>query len=119
MEPPTALPGGVVGPVTRLHTAWAIASPLRSRAAPSTVTYGNLVVATSAQTLSAAESRYRDTPILDSIDEVRTDTVAAGLGTARPVLSIAARGRRAHRRRLLHLEPPSRAAGRAGLPVTP
>lgn len=55
-----------------------------------TVTYVNQVVATSTQTLSAAESRYRDTPILDYINKVQTDTVAAALGTARPVLSIAA-----------------------------
>ncbi|GHJ42711.1 multifunctional 2',3'-cyclic-nucleotide 2'-phosphodiesterase/5'-nucleotidase/3'-nucleotidase [Catellatospora sp. TT07R-123] len=59
-----------------------------------TVTYINQVVATSAVELSAAESRYRDTPILDFINKVQTDTVAAALAStqyaALPVLSIAA-----------------------------
>ncbi|GAB1645744.1 bifunctional metallophosphatase/5'-nucleotidase [Krasilnikovia sp. MM14-A1259] len=59
-----------------------------------TVAYVNQVVATSTAELSAAESRYRDTPILDYINRVQTDTVAAALaGTADaalPVLSIAA-----------------------------
>ncbi|MEV4508751.1 5'-nucleotidase C-terminal domain-containing protein [Dactylosporangium sp. NPDC049525] len=55
-----------------------------------TVTYVNQVVATSTETLSAAESRYKDTPILDYINKVQTDTVIAALGTALPVLSIAA-----------------------------
>ncbi|GAB3857799.1 bifunctional metallophosphatase/5'-nucleotidase [Dactylosporangium cerinum] len=55
-----------------------------------TVTYVNQVVATSTETLSAAESRYKDTPILDYINKVQTDTVTAALGTALPVLSIAA-----------------------------
>ncbi len=55
-----------------------------------TVTYVNQVVATSTATLSAAESRYKDTPILDYINKVQTDTVTAALGTALPVLSIAA-----------------------------
>ena len=51
-------------------------------------------VATSTAELSAAESRYKDTPILDYINKVQTDTVTAALaGTeyaALPVLSIAA-----------------------------
>ncbi|GAB1690186.1 bifunctional metallophosphatase/5'-nucleotidase [Krasilnikovia sp. M28-CT-15] len=59
-----------------------------------TVAYVNQVVATSTQELSAAESRLRDTPILDFINKVQTDTVAAALaGTEHaglPVLSIAA-----------------------------
>ncbi|MFF5227518.1 bifunctional metallophosphatase/5'-nucleotidase [Dactylosporangium sp. NPDC000521] len=55
-----------------------------------TVAYVNQVVATSTETLSAAESRYKDTPILDYINKVQTDTVVAALGTALPVLSIAA-----------------------------
>ncbi|WP_327009420.1 5'-nucleotidase C-terminal domain-containing protein [Dactylosporangium sp. NBC_01737] len=55
-----------------------------------TVAYVNQVVATSTETLSAAESRYKDTPILDYINKVQTDTVTAALGTALPVLSIAA-----------------------------
>ncbi|WP_433208009.1 bifunctional metallophosphatase/5'-nucleotidase [Dactylosporangium sp. CS-047395] len=59
-----------------------------------TVAYVNQVVATSTQELSAAESRYKDTPILDYINKVQTDTVAAALAggqyAALPVLSIAA-----------------------------
>ncbi|WP_305789411.1 bifunctional metallophosphatase/5'-nucleotidase [Symbioplanes lichenis] len=59
-----------------------------------TVSYINQVVATSTKELSAAESRYKDTPILDYINKVQTDTVTAALaGTsyaALPVLSIAA-----------------------------
>jgi 2',3'-cyclic-nucleotide 2'-phosphodiesterase/3'-nucleotidase len=59
-----------------------------------TVTYVNQVVATSTEELSAAESRYKDTPILDYINKVQTDTVVAALaGTGYaglPVLSIAA-----------------------------
>ena len=59
-----------------------------------TVTYVNQVVAQSTETLSAAESRYKDTPILDYINKVQTDTVTAALaGTeyaSLPVLSIAA-----------------------------
>ncbi len=59
-----------------------------------TVAYVNQVVATSVTDLSAAESRYRDTPILDFINHVQTETVTAALaGTehaALPVLSIAA-----------------------------
>ena len=49
---------------------------------------------TSTEELSAAESRYKDTPILDYINKVQTDTVTAALaGTeyaSLPVLSIAA-----------------------------
>jgi 2',3'-cyclic-nucleotide 2'-phosphodiesterase/3'-nucleotidase len=59
-----------------------------------TIAYVNKVVAASTEELSAAESRYKDTPILDYINKVQTDTVAAALvGTAYaglPVLSIAA-----------------------------
>jgi 2',3'-cyclic-nucleotide 2'-phosphodiesterase/3'-nucleotidase len=59
-----------------------------------TVAYVNQAVATSAVELSAAESRYRDTPILDFINRVQTDTVTAALAggeyASLPVLSIAA-----------------------------
>ncbi|MFC7277508.1 bifunctional metallophosphatase/5'-nucleotidase [Paractinoplanes rhizophilus] len=59
-----------------------------------TVAYVNQVVATSTEELSAASSRYEDTPILDYINKVQTDTVTAALaGTSYaslPVLSIAA-----------------------------
>ncbi|MBQ1019913.1 5'-nucleotidase C-terminal domain-containing protein [Micromonospora sp. D93] len=59
-----------------------------------TVAYVNQVVATSTVELSAAESRYKDTPILDFINHVQTEVVGAVLaGTAYadlPVLSIAA-----------------------------
>ncbi|MGC4861419.1 bifunctional metallophosphatase/5'-nucleotidase [Micromonospora sp. DT41] len=59
-----------------------------------TVAYVNQVVAQSTVELSAAESRYRDTPILDFINHVQTEVVDAALsGTAYadlPVLSIAA-----------------------------
>ncbi|WP_250036165.1 bifunctional metallophosphatase/5'-nucleotidase [Paractinoplanes maris] len=59
-----------------------------------TVAYVNQVVATSTEELSAASSRYEDTPILDYINKVQTDTVTAALaGTeyaSLPVLSIAA-----------------------------
>src|SRR5689334_9817893 len=59
-----------------------------------TVAYVNQIVAQSTEELSAATSRYEDTPILDYINKVQTDTVAAALaGTAYaglPVLSIAA-----------------------------
>ncbi|ASW55137.1 bifunctional UDP-sugar hydrolase/5'-nucleotidase [Plantactinospora sp. KBS50] len=59
-----------------------------------TVGYVNQVVATSVTELSAAASRYRDTPILDYINKVQTDTVAAALAGGEyaqlPVLSIAA-----------------------------
>jgi len=59
-----------------------------------TVAYVNQVVAASTQELSAATSRYEDTPILDFINKVQTDTVTAALtGTeyaSLPVLSIAA-----------------------------
>ncbi len=58
------------------------------------VDYVNTPVGTSTERMSMAESRYRDTPILDLINEVQTDTVEAALaGTADaelPVLSIAA-----------------------------
>jgi 2',3'-cyclic-nucleotide 2'-phosphodiesterase/3'-nucleotidase len=59
-----------------------------------TVAYVNQVVATSAVELSAAESRYQDTPILDYINRVQTDTVSTALAGGEyadlPVLSIAA-----------------------------
>ncbi|SCL32437.1 5'-nucleotidase, C-terminal domain [Micromonospora rhizosphaerae] len=59
-----------------------------------TVTYVNTVVAQSSEELSAAESRYKDTPILDFINHVQTEVVTKALaGTAYaglPVLSIAA-----------------------------
>ncbi|RZT78529.1 2',3'-cyclic-nucleotide 2'-phosphodiesterase/3'-nucleotidase [Micromonospora violae] len=59
-----------------------------------TVAYVNQVVAASSVELSAAESRYKDTPILDFINHVQTEVVGAALaGTAYadlPVLSIAA-----------------------------
>jgi 2',3'-cyclic-nucleotide 2'-phosphodiesterase / 3'-nucleotidase len=59
-----------------------------------TVAYVNQVVATSTEELSAAESRYKDTAILDYINKVQTDTVAAALAggehASLPVLSIAA-----------------------------
>jgi 2',3'-cyclic-nucleotide 2'-phosphodiesterase/3'-nucleotidase len=59
-----------------------------------TIAYVNQVVATSVVELSAAESRYKDTAILDYINKVQTDTVAAALAggqyAALPVLSIAA-----------------------------
>ncbi|GIG93203.1 bifunctional metallophosphatase/5'-nucleotidase [Plantactinospora endophytica] len=59
-----------------------------------TVAYVNQVVATSAVELSAAESRYKDTPILDYINRVQTDVVTAALAGGQyadlPVLSIAA-----------------------------
>ncbi|MBO3738367.1 bifunctional metallophosphatase/5'-nucleotidase [Actinoplanes flavus] len=59
-----------------------------------TVTYVNQVVAASTVELSAATSRYEDTPILDYINRVQTDTVTAALAGTEyaglPVLSIAA-----------------------------
>jgi 2',3'-cyclic-nucleotide 2'-phosphodiesterase/3'-nucleotidase len=59
-----------------------------------TVDYVNKVVAQSSVELSAAESRYKDTPILDFINHVQTEVVGKALaGTAYaglPVLSIAA-----------------------------
>ncbi|NJC72580.1 bifunctional metallophosphatase/5'-nucleotidase [Planosporangium thailandense] len=59
-----------------------------------TVAYVNQVVAQSKVELSAAESRYKDTPILDFINKVQTDTVTAALAGTQyaglPVLSIAA-----------------------------
>ncbi|MEO3776982.1 5'-nucleotidase C-terminal domain-containing protein [Micromonospora sp. B11E3] len=59
-----------------------------------TVAYVNQVVARSSVELSAAESRYKDTPILDFINHVQTEVVTEALaGTAYaglPVLSIAA-----------------------------
>ncbi|MGC4808281.1 bifunctional metallophosphatase/5'-nucleotidase [Micromonospora sp. DT233] len=59
-----------------------------------TVAYVNTVVAQSTVQLSAAESRYKDTPIVDFINHVQTEVVTAAMaGTAYadlPVLSIAA-----------------------------
>ncbi|MGY1782212.1 bifunctional metallophosphatase/5'-nucleotidase [Geodermatophilus sp. SYSU D01036] len=59
-----------------------------------TVAYVNQVVATSTEQLTTETSRYEDTPILDFIQQVQTETVEAAMeGTSRadlPVLSIAA-----------------------------
>ncbi|MFF5175726.1 bifunctional metallophosphatase/5'-nucleotidase [Micromonospora sp. NPDC000089] len=59
-----------------------------------TVDYVNKVVAQSSVELSAAESRYKDTPILDFINHVQTEVVtkalAGGAYAGLPVLSIAA-----------------------------
>ena len=59
-----------------------------------TVAYVNQVVAKSTVELSAAQSRYRDTPILDFINHVQTEVVRAALAGGAyadlPVLSIAA-----------------------------
>jgi 2',3'-cyclic-nucleotide 2'-phosphodiesterase/3'-nucleotidase len=59
-----------------------------------TVAYVNQVVAQSVVELSAAESRFKDTPILDFINQVQTETVTAALAGTEyaglPVLSIAA-----------------------------
>ena len=59
-----------------------------------TVAYVNTVVARSTQELSAVTSRYQDTPILDFINKVQTETVTRAMtGTpyaGLPVLSIAA-----------------------------
>ncbi|MFB4283281.1 bifunctional UDP-sugar hydrolase/5'-nucleotidase [Nonomuraea sp. MTCD27] len=56
-----------------------------------TVGYVNKVVAKSAQQLSAAESPYKDTPILDYIQHVQEETVKQALpDNTLPVLSIAA-----------------------------
>ncbi|MEV0005183.1 5'-nucleotidase C-terminal domain-containing protein [Micromonospora sp. NPDC050980] len=59
-----------------------------------TVDYVNRVVAQSSVELSAAASRYQDTPILDFINHVQTEVVTAALAGGAyadlPVLSIAA-----------------------------
>ncbi len=55
-----------------------------------TVTYVNQPVAESVSELSAAESRYKDTAILDYINAVQTSVVSSAVGTDKPVLSIAA-----------------------------
>ncbi|MET8160437.1 5'-nucleotidase C-terminal domain-containing protein [Sphaerisporangium sp. NPDC005289] len=59
-----------------------------------TVGYVNQVIAQSKEQLSAAESPYKDTPILDYIQKVQTDLVSKAIaGTpdaSLPVLSIAA-----------------------------
>lgn len=59
-----------------------------------TVGYVNQVVAQSTEELSAVTSRYEDTPIIDFIQQVQTETVDAALEgseyTDLPVLSIAA-----------------------------
>ena len=71
----------------------AVLATVRSQHAK-TVAYVNQPVARSTEELSAAESRFKDTPILDYINKVQADTVAAALaGTeyaSLPVLSIAA-----------------------------
>ncbi len=65
-----------------------------AQAHETTVGYVNQVVATSAQELQAADSAWEDTPILDFIQDVQTDTVEAALAGTEyadlPVLSIAA-----------------------------
>jgi 2',3'-cyclic-nucleotide 2'-phosphodiesterase/3'-nucleotidase len=55
-----------------------------------TVAYVNQPVAQSTAELSAAESRYKDTAVLDYIQAVQTSVVSAAVGTDKPVLSIAA-----------------------------
>ncbi|TCC00234.1 bifunctional metallophosphatase/5'-nucleotidase [Micromonospora zingiberis] len=59
-----------------------------------TVAYVNQVVARSTEELSAATSRYQDTPILDFINHVQTEAVTTALAGGEyadlPVLSIAA-----------------------------
>lgn len=59
-----------------------------------TVAYVNQVIATSTQEMSAAQSRYKDTAILDYIQMVQTQTVAKAMEGGQyanlPVLSIAA-----------------------------
>lgn len=59
-----------------------------------TVAYVNTVVAKSTEELSAAASRYQDTPILDFIQQVQTETVQQALANGPykdlPVLSSAA-----------------------------
>ncbi|WP_433515062.1 bifunctional metallophosphatase/5'-nucleotidase [Nonomuraea sp. CA-143628] len=56
-----------------------------------TVGYVNKVVAKSSEQLSAAESPYKDTPILDYIQQVQVETVKQALPDNQlPVLSIAA-----------------------------
>ena len=56
-----------------------------------TVGYVNKVVAKSSEQLSATESPYKDTPIVDYIQQVQTDTVKKALPDNQlPVLSIAA-----------------------------
>ncbi|MFD3499882.1 bifunctional metallophosphatase/5'-nucleotidase [Streptomyces sp. NPDC058678] len=57
------------------------------------VKYVNTPVGTCTQDLSAAESCWKDVPIMDFIHEVQTKTVAAGLSTADaalPLISVAA-----------------------------
>jgi 2',3'-cyclic-nucleotide 2'-phosphodiesterase/3'-nucleotidase len=95
--------------LTRAHGRWQVAQAasqlLNSNIVPEdpkiaalikpqhdkTVTYVNKTVAQSAVELTAAESRYKDTPIVDFIQKVQTQTVAAALaGTPQaglPVLS--------------------------------
>ncbi|MBT2235008.1 bifunctional UDP-sugar hydrolase/5'-nucleotidase [Nonomuraea sp. NEAU-A123] len=56
-----------------------------------TVGYVNKVVAKSSEQLSAAESPYKDTPILDYIQQVQVETVKQALPDNQlPILSIAA-----------------------------
>ncbi|WP_406312827.1 5'-nucleotidase C-terminal domain-containing protein [Streptosporangium sp. NBC_01639] len=98
--------------LTRKHGAWAVTGAssatlntntvaedpkivaLMKEQHDTTVTYVNTVVAQSKEELLAAESPYKDTPILDYIQKVQTETVKKALeGTADaglPVLSIAA-----------------------------
>lgn len=53
-------------------------------------TYVNSVIGTSTAAMSAATSRYEDTPAMDFINYVQAGAVKAASGTALPVLSIAA-----------------------------
>ena len=96
------------GPAGRFSVTAATATALRTKDHPedpqvlaavaeahrTTVAYVNQVVATSTEQLTTLTSRYEDTPILDFIQQVQTETVDAALeGTPRadlPVLSIAA-----------------------------
>ncbi|MFG2885493.1 bifunctional metallophosphatase/5'-nucleotidase [Streptomyces sp. NPDC048297] len=57
------------------------------------VTYVNTAVGTCTQDLSAAESCWKDVPIMDFIHKVQTETVRSGLSTADaalPLISVAA-----------------------------
>ncbi|WP_073389616.1 bifunctional metallophosphatase/5'-nucleotidase [Jatrophihabitans endophyticus] len=55
-----------------------------------TRTYVNSVIGTSTAALSAATSRYEDTPAIDFINYVQAEAVKKATGTTLPVLSIAA-----------------------------
>jgi 2',3'-cyclic-nucleotide 2'-phosphodiesterase/3'-nucleotidase len=53
-------------------------------------TYVNSVIGTATTAMSAATSRYEDTPAMDFINYVQAEAVKAASGTTLPVLSIAA-----------------------------